>query len=91
MAIVQDAVLNVEVKGVPKAEREIARLVDAADGKYVKPGVRSTEFWVMLVLMVCVTTLISLDKITIDQALKLWPLFLGSSAYSLSRGIAKRG
>lgn len=91
MAIPYDMTLNVETEGIPKAEREIARLADAASGKYVKPGVRSTEFWVMLVLMVCVTTLIGLDKITIDEALKLWPLFLGSSAYSLSRGIAKRG
>lgn len=53
------------------------------------PGWTTTEFWTNALLIAGVILLISLDRITLDDAVKLWPLFASSGLYSLGRGIAK--
>lgn len=57
----------------------------------MKPGIATTEFWLTALALVCVTVLISLDKVTVNQIGELWPLLGSIGAYAVSRGIAKRG
>jgi hypothetical protein len=56
-----------------------------------KPGVKTSEFWLTLVCMVCVTLLIAVDKLQIDQVIDLWPMLSLIAGYSVSRGLAKKG
>jgi hypothetical protein len=55
----------------------------------VSPGWTTTEFWTNALLISGVILLIALNRITLDDAVKLWPLFASSGLYSLGRGIAK--
>lgn len=56
-----------------------------------KNGFLTSEFALTALLILCATILISLDKLSIDSLVSLWPLFTSASAYSISRGLAKRG
>jgi hypothetical protein len=49
-------------------------------------GIHTSEFWLTLVTIVCLTVLVALDKVTLEIALGL----LGASGiYTASRGVAK--
>lgn len=80
---------------VAESKQEAPMLHGTADSTVassaVKPGIKSTEFWLVAFVIAGVVVLILFDRVTVDEVVDLWPLFLGSSAYSLSRGIAKRG
>jgi hypothetical protein len=54
-------------------------------------GLKSTEFWTKMVLIVAVTLLVALGKLRVEQIAELWPIFGLSGAYALSRGWAKNG
>jgi hypothetical protein len=52
-----------------------------------KPGVRTTEFWVTIVVVAAASVLLGLDKI--DQSAWLTAAGLSSGSYAVSRGLAK--
>lgn len=55
----------------------------------ITPGYKTTEFWLVILVIICITILLITGTLTIADVERLWPLFLASGAYSLSRGIAK--
>jgi hypothetical protein len=60
------------------------------DDTDTKPGWKSTEFWMNIAVVLATTTLLSIDKISVEDVQKLWPVFLGPGiGYSVSRGLAK--
>lgn len=56
-----------------------------------KPGIKTTEFWVTSLVIVAVVVLVLFDKVSIEQVVDLWPVFVGSGIYTLSRGLVKSG
>lgn len=59
--------------------------------KVTKPGWITSEFWVTVLPLVGVFLLMALGRITVEQAVSLWPLLLSGGVYSVGRGIAKQG
>lgn len=57
----------------------------------MKPGWKTSELWATIIPSVGVMVLIGIGSITVDEAVQLWPLFVSSGLYSVSRGIAKGG
>lgn len=56
-----------------------------------KPGWKTTEFAVTVLTVVGVVVLIALGKVTVDDVVRLWPIFIGSGGYAVSRGLTKMG
>lgn len=54
---------------------------------HLRPGYRTTEFWLTVVSMVLVGVGLYLNKIPVDVALPV--IVGGASMYSIARGIAK--
>lgn len=54
-----------------------------------KPGWKSSEFYITALLIVALVVLVLFDKMTIEDVVNLWPVFVGTGAYALSRGLAK--
>jgi hypothetical protein len=52
-----------------------------------KPGLRTTEFWLTLAVIVAASVLLALGKI--DQAAWLTAAGVSSGGYAISRGLAK--
>lgn len=57
----------------------------------LKPGWKSTEFLLTALLIVAVTVLLGIGRISIKDVVDLWPLAASVGGYALSRGLAKKG
>lgn len=53
-----------------------------------KPGWKSSEFWLTVILIAAAVLLVMADKVTVHQAVELWPVV---AAYAMARGFAKLG
>jgi len=54
-----------------------------------KPGYKTSEFWMTALVVVAITLLIAMGRISTGDVLDLWPVLGSVVAYSLSRGQAK--
>lgn len=54
------------------------------------PGWKTTEFWLTLVVAAGCFALLLAGKVTLAEIGELWPIFLGTGAYAVARGSAKR-
>ena len=55
----------------------------------VTPGWKTSEFWVTVIGIISVTVLIGLERMTVADLERLWPLAVGAGSYAISRGMAK--
>lgn len=58
--------------------------------KVDKPGYYTSEFGITALVIAGIVVLILFDKMTVQQISEMWPMFIGTGAYVVSRGIAKR-
>jgi hypothetical protein len=54
-----------------------------------KSGWYSSEFIVTATVVAAIVVLMLFDKVTVADIERLWPVFVSTGAYALSRGIAK--
>lgn len=73
----------------PKKSAIESHATAAATLSAAKPGWQTTEFWIMVLAIVAVVVLVLFDKMTVDQAINLWPMFLGAGTYAVTRGYVK--
>lgn len=55
----------------------------------MKPGWKTTEFWMQIIPIVGIFALLFVGRISPQDVAELWPIFVGSGAYAISRGGAK--
>ena len=55
----------------------------------VKPGWRTSEFWLSVTPMAVMLVLLVLGRITPDDISSLWPVFIPAGGYGISRGFVK--
>jgi hypothetical protein len=55
----------------------------------LKEGWKTSEFWVIVLPIVGVFTLLLVGRVSVEQVVALWPVFAGSGSYAVSRGVAK--
>jgi len=73
-------------KSTPK---QPAPTPEPAPATPAKPGWQTTEFALTALLVVAVTVLLAIGRISVEDIVDLWPLAAGISGYALSRGITK--
>jgi hypothetical protein len=54
------------------------------------PGWKSSEFWLTALSLLSVVFLIAIGRMTVEDVIRLWPMFAAAGAYSISRGVAKK-
>lgn len=55
----------------------------------VKPGWKTTEFWLVAGSMAAFLLMLGLGRITPDEIERLWPMLVSAAGYAISRGMAK--
>lgn len=55
----------------------------------IKPGWKTSEFWLSATPMAVMLVLLALGRITPDDISSLWPVFIPAGGYGISRGLVK--